>query len=48
MRRISQYYIERGHSGDVEPADMDAALHEMLHSSGALNLKLLGAGAVNH
>ena len=44
MRRIIQFYIERNSQSEINRADVDLALDEMLFSGGSLNLKLLGAG----
>jgi hypothetical protein len=43
MRRSVQFQLERGGSRQVEWADVEGALDEMLFSGGSLNLKLLGA-----
>jgi cell division protease FtsH len=43
MRRIVQFHIERNTEGEIDRADVDSALDEMLFSGGKLNLKLLGA-----
>lgn len=43
MRRSVQFQLERDGSGQVEWADVEGALDEMLFSGGSLNLKLLGA-----
>lgn len=45
MRRIAQHHIEAGASGAVTREQGEAALHEMLFAGGALNARLLGAGA---
>lgn len=46
MRRIVQFHIERNGGSEIDRADVDAALDEMLFSGGKLNLKLLGASEV--
>jgi len=46
MRRIVQFHIERNGDSEINRADVDLALDEMLFSGGSLNLKLLGAGSV--
>lgn len=46
MRRSAQFHLERNGTGQIEPADVDNALEEMLFSGGSLNLKLLGAEGV--
>jgi hypothetical protein len=43
MRRSVQFQLERNGSGQVELADVESALAEMLFSGGSLNVKLLGA-----
>jgi cell division protease FtsH len=44
MRRAAQFQIERGaETPDIEQADIDCALDELLFSGGSLNRKLLGA-----
>jgi len=47
MRRIVQFHIERDGAAEIDRADVDAALDEMLFSGGSLNLKLLGAGQLD-
>ncbi len=47
MRRVIQFHIERNGSLEINHADVDAALDEMLFSGGSLNLKLLGAGQLS-
>lgn len=44
MRRIIQFHIERNGGSEINHADVDQAIDEMLFSGGSLNLKLLGAG----
>lgn len=44
LRRIIQFHIERNSNAEINRADVDLALDEMLFSGGSLNLKLLGAG----
>jgi hypothetical protein len=43
MRRSTQFHLERSETKEIELADVEAALDEMLFSGGSLNLKLLGA-----
>lgn len=43
MRRSTQFALERETDTSVAPADVDAALDEMLFSGGRLNAALLGA-----
>ncbi len=43
MRRITQYSLERNGDGELQLADVENALDEMLFRGGTLNLKLLGA-----
>ena len=43
MRRSVQFHIERSGSGEIELADVQQALDEMLFTGGSLNRKLLGA-----
>jgi len=47
MRRSAQFRLERNGAGDIERADVEQALEEMLFSGGSLNLKLLGAEGAN-
>ena len=47
LRRIIQFHIERNGGTEINRADVDLALDEMLFSGGSLNLKLLGAGQVD-
>lgn len=47
MRRIIQFHIERNGDSEINRADVDLALDEMLFSGGSLNLKLLGAGSID-
>lgn len=47
MRRIVQFHIERNSDSEIDRADVDSALDEMLFSGGKLNLKLLGAGQID-
>ena len=47
MRRTVQFHLERGGTGCVDLADVDAALDELLLSGGSLNLKLLGGVRIN-
>jgi hypothetical protein len=47
MRRSFQFHLERNGAGPLGSEDVDRALEEMLFSGGALNLKLLGAEAVD-
>ena len=42
MRRTAQFSIERNANGQVAMQDVHLALDELLHSSGVLNLKILG------
>ena len=46
MRRAAQYYIQNGSKGGLRIADVNAALEEMLFTSGSLNARLLGAAEV--
>jgi hypothetical protein len=46
MRRVAQYHLEAGASGEVTRVTVEAALHEMLFSGGTLNTKLLGGEGV--
>lgn len=46
MRRVIQMHIERNGGTDINRADVDLALDEMLFSGGSLNLKLLGAAGL--
>jgi AAA+ superfamily predicted ATPase len=43
MRRSAQFHLGRNGSGQIQLADAESALDEMLFSGGSLNLKLLGA-----
>jgi cell division protease FtsH len=43
LRRSLQFQLERDGNGQMTLADVEAALQEMLHQGGLLNLKLLGA-----
>ena len=43
MRRSVQFHLERNGTGQIQLADVEDALDEMLFSGGSLNLKLLGA-----
>jgi ATP-dependent 26S proteasome regulatory subunit len=45
MRRVNQWHIERDGGTEINRADVDSALDEMLFKGGSLNLKLLGAAA---
>lgn len=47
MRRSVQFHLERNGTGQIELADVENALDEMLFSGGSLNLKLLGAERTN-
>jgi hypothetical protein len=47
MRRSVQFHLERNGAGEIELADVEQALEEMLFSGGSLNLKLLGAEGAN-
>ncbi len=47
MRRSVQFHVERNGNGEVSQFDVTCALDEMLINGGVLNLKLLGATAVN-
>src|SRR5262249_15213993 len=46
MRRAAQFYVQNGSSGNLQLADVNAALEEMLFTGGSLNAKLLGAAEV--
>lgn len=46
MRRAAQYHIHNGSVGQLQLADLNAALEEMLFAGGSLNAKLLGAADV--
>lgn len=43
MRRSAQFALERGKGAEITPADLDAALDELLFAGGRLNAALLGA-----
>src|SRR5215470_14180813 len=45
MRRAAQFQFEMGGDGKVQQSAIDNAVHEMLFSGGALNLKLLGGSS---
>jgi cell division protease FtsH len=47
MRRSLQFQLERNGDDELQAADVDGALTEMLFSGGSLNLKLLGAAGAN-
>lgn len=47
LRRIAQHHLDADPAGDVTRATAEAALHEMLFSSGVLNARLLGGEAVS-
>jgi hypothetical protein len=46
LRRIAQQHLEANPSGHVSHENVEAALHEMLFSGGALNARLLGGTTV--
>ncbi len=43
MRRLAQYSLERGDTGNVNNQDLEQALQEMLFQNNALNRTILGA-----
>lgn len=45
MRRAAQFQFEIGGDGRIQQAAIDNAIHEMVFSGGALNLKLLGGSS---
>lgn len=47
MRRAVQFHLEHGGEGRLAWEDVERAMDEMLVSGGSLNLKLLGAAAVD-
>jgi hypothetical protein len=47
LRRIAQHQLEANSSSEVSHENVEAALHEMLFSGGALNARILGGNAVN-
>jgi hypothetical protein len=47
MRRTAQFQFEIGDGGEVKQSAVDGAIEEMVFSSGALNLKLLGGSSTD-
>ena len=44
LRRLAQYSVERGNSGNIDDQDIEQALQEMLFQNNTLNRSILGAG----